>query len=117
MSGRRIFFTLGTALCTFATIKKAVMEYVNQIVKDRAPLVCSELVAKVHSAVPNVKKIRLPLICQTAIFDPMSNRVIETTVQDKFTVDDHLDLNRSPQITSGTVQFYTDADMISVSYA
>lgn len=98
-------------------IKKAVISYVNSVVKARGPFVCSELVAAVHASVPNVKKILLPLICEGSIFDPLTNSVLTVQIQDKFTVTDNLTMPHSEQISSNTVQFYTDVDMITVSIA
>ncbi len=96
-------------------IKQAVLEYVDYIVRNSQPWVASELVASVHVRVPNVKKINLPLACRGVIFDPLTSKAHEMELDSTFSIGADYTKGHSWQISDSTVQFYTDAEMITVT--
>ena len=95
-------------------IKRSVCSYVKDIVQSGMPWIASNLVTAVHNEVPNVRKIHLPIPCTGVLYDPLTCEFLEIDVGNKFSVSDHLDAAHSKQITSNTVQFYTDDSMIFV---
>ena len=98
-----------------AAIKSAVLTYLDYVVYNAEPWVASELVATIHTAVPNVKKIILPLEVTGQIYDPLTKQTVLLEVGNKFTINTDYTISHSKQITDNTVQFYTDADLITVS--
>lgn len=97
-----------------AVIKAAVLEYVQYLVINAQPWVASELVATVHVRCSNVKKIFLPIAATATIFDPRRQRFDVLEVGNKFSIGDDYTGMHSMQISENTVQFYTDADLITV---
>lgn len=95
-------------------VKHAILEYMKYIVVHAEPWVASELVASVHVYCPNVKKINLPIQCTGYIYDPKKQVTSEIPIGNRFTVNKEFHDMHSAQITDNTVQFYTDADLITV---
>ena len=99
---------------TIDTAKRITREYAAAVVKAGQPWICSELVTLIHDSDENVKKVHLPVECTGTIFDPESSAFIDVTINNKFSVDTYMDEPHSRQVTSSTVQFYTDDDYITI---
>lgn len=99
-----------------ARIRGATTAYVSGLVKVGTPWVASELVAAIHDAVDEVHKIKLPVVCKGALFDPLNGKVLQFDVPDKFSVSGIMEPH-SAQLSDDTVQLYTDEGLITVNFA
>lgn len=98
-------------------IRKAVIGYIREVVREGGPYIASELVTHIHNDVENVKKVWLPISCTGKIYDPRQDdqRFLEFVIGNKFSVDEFLEVRHSAQMTDNTTQFYTDETMIAIT--
>ena len=93
-------------------IKQAVISYVDGVSRSGAVWVESELVKAIHNEVPEVQAVYVPVSCRATLFDMGLGTENATLVNNEFT----LPPGTSAQITTNTVQYYTNTSLVSVDY-
>ena len=94
-----------------ASIKKAVTDYIREISFSGAPWSESEMLNRIHEAVPSVYVVRVPVNCRTRWFDMDSSKFVEKSVNNTISFSEG-----SRQITENTTQIYTDDSLITVEF-
>lgn len=100
-------------LSSESAIREAVEAYVTSLAKSGGTWSASELISAIHYAVPNVKKVYMPIEGTCTLFDPKASAPMEAELGNNFSVDSFLK-GYSKQISANTVQFYTDKDLIDI---
>lgn len=95
-------------------IRGAVTAHVEGLAKSGEPWVESEMVAAIHTAVPNVAEVRLPVSGTASLFDSRSGREVTVPLDSRLTPES-FGPGLSRQISARTIQTYTEADFITVT--
>lgn len=97
-------------------IRAAIMSYVSELAKEGRLWVESEMVSAIHASVPNVRKVILPTGCNATLFNPRNSRKITVPVNNSLSLSD-FGAGLSVQVSDNTVQMYTSADRITITFA
>lgn len=96
-------------------IRNSIISYIDKLAKEGQSWVESEMLSRIHESNPNVRKIELPVFCRATLFDPRRSRMVSTQVNDSFLLSS-LPADISTQITANTIQMYSSADRVSVTF-
>ena len=89
---------------------------VREYVMNTSVYVESELVQHIHADVPSVAVVSLPLTANATFFNMKTGKNVHMSVRDRFSLESvRKPENLSEQITTNTIQYYTNADLITVN--
>jgi hypothetical protein len=97
-------------------IRAAVIAYVETVTKSGASWNESEMLAAIHTACPNVKRVTTPITGEARLFDPRSGAVLSVPLENTLSRD-NFDPDASPQITDNTLQLHTAEEYIEIEWA
>ena len=95
-----------------ASIKNAVIGYLEDVKHSDGAYIESELVKRIHNEVPEVSVVHLPVVTLATFFNMGTGRFVSVNVQNKFSLDEIPNLSK--QITTNTTQYYTDQSLITL---
>lgn len=95
-----------------ARIKKSVIEYLEDVKHSDGVYIESEMVKRIHNENSEVSVVHLPVDTRAMLFDMKSGRFLETEVQNRFSLSGFGEVSR--QITTNTLQYYTNENLISI---
>lgn len=93
-------------------VRSSIASYINQIAYTGEPYAQSQLVKYVHQHTSDLARIEMPITCTATMFNMLTGKNETFSVGNTFALPEG---TWSKQVTENTVQFYTSADLISVT--
>ena len=97
------------------SIKSEIRRVIREYLQNTDVYVESEMVQQLHTEVPMISVVHLPVSAEATFFNMNTGKNVHMTVRDKFSLDDApVDSYLSRQITTNTIQYYTNDDLITI---